>query len=73
MLGRGGIALLEGLAEASLDNFASWGLVDRLATGDLGWGLVDRLATGDFGVVEVFVEYDKLGRGGAAVVLLAGF
>ena len=64
MLGRGGIPLLEGLAEASLDNFA-------------GWGLVDRLATGDFGAVVVFVEYDKLGRGGAAetepVVLLDGF
>lgn len=64
MLGRGGIALLEDLAEASLDNFG-------------GWGLVDLLATGDFGALVVFVEYDKLGRGGAAetesVALLAGF
>lgn len=64
MLGRGGIALLEYLAEMSLDDFA-------------GWGLVDRLATGDLGATVVLEEYDKLGSGGAAeeelTILLAGF
>lgn len=56
MLGRGGIALL--------DDFA-------------GWGLVDRLATGDLGATVVLGEYDRLGSGGAAeeelTALLAGF